>query len=102
MVTVDEINNAEKERFSTSEGEKVSELGYQIDCYSRNTENLQATDSAMLIGRIVNSVLGGPKYKMKRTGTPVKMPLIQDKTVIKYTVRYTCVLEIETNTIYKN
>ena len=102
MVTIFELDNSENERFSTAQGEKVSNLSYQIDCYSRSTEFLQATESAMLMGRIVNNVLGGPNYKMIRVGTPVLMPLIQDKTVIKYSLRYTCVLELDTNTIYKN
>ena len=102
MITIFELDNSENERFSTAQGEKVSNLGYQIDCYSRSTEFLQATESAMLMGRIVNNVLGGPNHKMTRIGTPVLMPLIQDKTVIKYSLRYTCVLELDTNTIYKN
>lgn len=101
MITVLEINNSENEKFSTSEGEKVSDLSYQIDCYSRNTDNLQATESAMLMGRIVNEVLGGMKYKLTRVGTPAIMPLIEDNTVIKYSLRYSCVLQLETNTIYK-
>lgn len=102
MITVFELDNSENIRFSTADGEKVSNLSYQIDCYSRQTETLQATESAMLMGRIVNRLLGGPRYKMTRIGTPVLMPLIQDKTVIKYSLRYTCVLELDTNTIYKN
>lgn len=102
MVTIFEIDNSENERFSTATGEKVSNLGYQIDCYSRQTSHLQATDSAMLMGRIVNRLLGGPNYKMTRIGTPVFMPLVQDKTVIKYSLRYNCVVELDTNTIYKN
>lgn len=102
MVTILEIDNSENERFSTAKGEEVSNLSYQIDCYSRNTDFLQATESAMLMGRIVNQVLGGSKYKMTRKGTPVVKPLIEDKTVIKYTLRYSCVLVLNTNTIYKN
>lgn len=102
MVTIFEINNAENTRFSTTSGEEVSDLAYQIDCYSRGTSTLQATESAMLMGRIVNRLLGGPRYKMNRIGTPALMPLIQDKTVLKYSLRYSCVLELDTNTIYKN
>ena len=102
MITVFELDNSENTRFSTAEGEKVSNLSYQIDCYSRQTETRQATESVMLMGRIVNRLLGGPRYKMNRVGTPALMPLIQDKTVIKYSLRYTCVLELDTNTIYKN
>lgn len=101
MITVFELDNSENTRFSTADGEKVSNLSYQIDCYSRGTELFQATESAMLMGRVVNKVLGGKNYKMTRMGTPALMPLIQDKTVIKYSLRYTCVLELETSTIYK-
>lgn len=102
MITIFELSNSEVERFSTATGEEVSSLAYQIDCYSRNTTDLQSTESAMLIGRIVNQVLGGMNYKMTRIGTPVLMPLIEDKTVMKYSLRYSCVLELKTNTIYKN
>lgn len=102
MITILEIDNSENERFSTATGEEVSNLSYQIDCYSRSTDNLQATDSVMLMGKLVNEVLGGINYKMTRTGTPVLMPLIEDRTVMKYSLRYSCVLELETNTIYKN
>lgn len=102
MITIQEIENSENIRFSTATGEKVSNLSYQIDCYSGNTENLQSTYSAMQIGRIVNDLLGGSKYKMTRIGTPALMPLIEDKTIIKYSLRYTCVLDLSTNTIYKN
>ena len=39
---------------------------------------------------------------MTRIGTPALMPLIEDKTIIKYSLRYTCVLDLTTDTIYKN
>ena len=102
MITIQEIENSENTRFSTADGEQISNLSYQIDCYSGNTENLQATYSAMEMGKIVNDLLGGPNYKMTRIGTPALMPLIEDKTIIKYSLRYTCVLNLKINTIYKN
>lgn len=102
MITILEINNSENTRFSTAEGEKVSNLSYQIDCYSRSTDKLQATESVMLMGKMVNEVLGGMKYKMTRIGTPALLPLLEDKTVLKYSLRYSCVVQLETNTIYKN
>lgn len=102
MITVQEIENSENIRFSTASGEKVSNLSYQIDCYSGNTKHLQSTYSSMQIGKIVNNLLGGEKYKMTRIGTPAVMPLLNDKTIIKYSLRYTCVLDLSTNTIYKN
>lgn len=102
MITVQEIDNSENTRFSTATGEEVSNVSYQIDCYSGNTLNLQSTYSAMAMGRIVNSLLGGPNYKMTRIGTPALLPLIEDKTIIKYSLRYTCVIDLKTKTIYKN
>lgn len=102
MITIQEINNSENTQYSTSEGEQVSDLSYQIDCYSRGTLKLQATESSMLIGKVVNEVLGGKKYKMTRISTPVLMPLIEDNSIIKYSIRYTCVLFLNQNTIYKN
>lgn len=102
MITIQELDNSENTRFSTAEGEQVSNLSYQIDCYSRQTLNLQATDSVMLMGRIVNEVLGGPKYKMTRISTPALMPLIEDRSVMKYSLRYNCVLFLNQHTIYKS
>lgn len=102
MITIDEIDNSENENFSTATGEQVSNLAYQIDCYSKQTSHLQASDSARFMGKIVNEVLGGEKYKMTRTGTPALVPLINDDTVMKYTLRYRCVLDINHHTIYKS
>ncbi len=102
MITIQEIDNSEATEYSTANGEEVSSLSYQIDCYSRGTLDLQATESSMLIGRTVNEVLGGNKYKMTRVSTPVLMPLIEDNSIIKYSIRYTCALFLNQNTIYKN
>lgn len=102
MITIDEIRNNENTQFSTSEGEKVSNLAYQIDCYSKTTETFQATDSAKLIGQVVNRLLGGSRYKMNRIGDPALLPLTTDKTIMKYSLRYSCVLDLDTHTIYKS
>ena len=102
MITIQEIDNSEMTEYSTADGEEVSSLSYQIDCYSRGTLDLQATESSMLIGRIVNEVLGGEKYKMTRISTPALMPLIEDNSIIKYSIRYSCALFLSQKTIYKN
>jgi hypothetical protein len=101
MITILEINNSEEVKYSTAEGEKVSLLGYQIECYSGNTDTLQATESAMLIGKKVNSVLGSPPYKLTRVSTGAILPMIEDNSIIRYILRYECRIELETNTIYK-
>lgn len=102
MITINEIRNTENTKFSTSTGEKVSNLAYQFDCYSKDLENLQAAQSAKLMGKILNKLIGGPRYKMNRIGTPVLLPLTQDKTVLKYSLRYSCVLDLERHIIFKS
>lgn len=55
----------------------------------------------MLIGKIVNSLLVGPKYKLERIGTPSIVPLTNDKDVIRYILRYSCSIDLDKNIIYK-
>lgn len=63
--------------------------------------NLQATESAMLMGKTINSLLTGPKYKLTRVGTPAVVPVPDDENVIRYIQRYSCSIFLDTNTIYK-
>lgn len=95
-----EIQNTENSRFTDNNGEHVSDLSYQIECLSRDTSELQATESAMLMGKHVNSLLTGPKYKLSRVGTPSIVPLPDDKNVIRYILRYACSIDLDKNTIH--
>lgn len=54
----------------------------------------------MLMGKIVNKLLTGPKYKLNRVGTPSQLPIPDDKDVIRYILRYSCSIDLDTNTIY--
>lgn len=100
LITILEIQNTENSKFTDNNGEHVSDLSYQIESLSRDTKELQATDSAMLMGQIINEVLTGPKYKLSRIGTPAIAPLVDDKNVIRYIQRYSCSIDLDTNTIY--
>lgn len=100
LITILEIQNTENSKFTDNNGEHVSDLSYQIECCSRNTSKLEATESAMLMGKVVNDLLTGPKYKLSRVGTPSIVPIVDDKDVIRYILRYSCSIDLDTNTIY--
>ena len=100
-IAVQEIDNSENQRFTDNEGEHVSDLSYQIDCFSRSYEEIEAKDMVILMGKRVNEVLTGENYRLTRVGTPTIMPVISDKSIMKYSLRYECSLDLDTNTIYK-
>lgn len=100
LITILEIENTENSRFTDNNGEHVSDLSYQIECCSRNTTELEATESAMLMGRVVNELLTGSKYKLRRIGTPTLAPIPDDPDIIRYILRYSCSIDLDTNTIY--
>ncbi len=101
MVTIQEIDNSEVEDRTTADGEQTTLLTYQIVCYSRDTEEYEYVESARFMGNIVNDYIM-ENYKMRRLGTPVSQPYIQDNTVMTCIQRYSCVYDKETNLIYKN
>lgn len=101
LVTIKEIQNTENSRFTDNNGEHVSDLSYQIECCSRNTTELEAATSAMIMGNVVNKLLTGPNYKLTRIGTPETLPIVNDKDVIRYILRYSCSIDLDKNTIYK-
>lgn len=106
MVTVAEILNSENTRYSTNEGEQVTNLTYQIDSMCKDTKLsdgtiLSAADSAKLLGTKISKLLGGSRYKMVRVGQDVLQSLSIDNTVKRYIQRYECCLDIRTNTLYR-
>lgn len=100
-IAVQELDNSENERFTDNDGEHVSNLSYQIDCFSRSYEEIEAKDMVILMGKRVNEVLTGENYRLTRVGTPSMLPLISDKSVMRYSLRYECSIFLDTNTIYK-
>ena len=101
MITIEEIRNSENERFSDNLGEHYSNIGYQIDCHTRNLSQLKATEAVRLMGTMVNDLFLNT-YKMVRVGEPVLRPLPNDKTILVYTLRFEGVLGLDDNRIYKN
>ena len=100
-IAVQEIDNSENSRFTDNDGEHVSNLSYQIDCFSRSYEDIEAKDMVILMGKRVNEVLQGENYRLTRVGTPSIMPVISDKSIMRYTLRYDGSILLDTNTIFK-
>ena len=55
----------------------------------------------MLMANRANSLLTGENYKLTRVGAPTIAPLISDKSVMRYSLRYEGSILLDTNTIYK-
>ena len=53
------------------------------------------------MGNRVNEVLTGKNYRLTRVGTPTLLPLISDKSILRYSLRYECSILLDTNKIYK-
>lgn len=100
-ITIQEIDNTEEISRSTAQGERTTGLAYQIICYSRDTEEYDYIDSVRFMADLVNQYIS-ENYKMQRLTTPVIQPYLTDKTVMTYTIRYSCVFDKETNLIYVN
>lgn len=104
LVVVQEIENTENLKFSTTKGEQVTNLAYQIDAYCDTTqlstgEILNAGDSAKLLGNKISKLLGGEKYKMARVGNDPTVPIGPDSTIMRNVQRYNCCLH--KNIIYR-
>ena len=100
-ITLQEIDNSEEVDRTTAQGERTTALTYQIVCYSRDTEEYDYIDSVRFMASLVDDFIS-ENYKMQRLGSPVLQPYITDKTIMTYTMRYSCVYDKETNLIYVN
>lgn len=77
-------------------------MTYQITAYTRNLSSMQSIEAVRLMGIEINKVLGGEKYKMNRLGNPTIKPTITDNTILQYVIRYSGVLSLEENRLYKS
>lgn len=100
-IAVQETVNVENRRYTDNEGIHVVDLTYQIECFTRSHEGYEAKDMVCLMGDRVNQVLTGKNYKLTRVATPSLLPLLSEKNIMKYSLRYECSLDIDTHTIYK-
>ena len=101
MTTIEEIDNSEVYDRSTADGEQTTLLTYQIVDYCRDTNEHEYVEAAKFVANVINDYIMS-HYKMRRLGSPVVQPYIQDNTVMTCTQRYSCVYDKETNLIYKN
>lgn len=101
MITIEEIDNSEARQYSSNLGEEFSDVAYQINAYTRDISSMQAPEAIRIIADKINNVLG-IQLKLVRSGNPVTAPLPSDNTILQYSVRYTGVLDIIRNIIYKD
>ena len=63
---------------------------------------MQANEAIRLLGTEINNVLGGENYKMNRLGSPSIAPTITDNTILQYNIRYSTILSLQDNRLYKS
>lgn len=122
LVVLTEILNSEDTRYTTDEGEQVTDLTYQVECICRATnvnvevekvseetgetetitekQTLDSTRSAKLLALKVSHVLGGT-YKLRRLGNNPLNPVNADKTIMRVIDRYEGCLFLKQNIIYR-
>ena len=101
MITVHEIDNSEAVEYSSNLGEEFSNVGYQINIYTRDIPSMQRTQIMRTLQDKVNNVLG-QTLGMIRNGNPVVATVPSDSTILQCSIRYTGVLDIIRNILYKN
>ena len=101
MVSVEEIENEDNYRYF-DETERVSNLGYQFNIYTEQSNDKTAIQNVREIAKILDTYLKGPKYRcLRRIGSLVIAPMPSDDNVMIGYLRYDCCLELNTNTIYR-
>lgn len=101
MITIQEITNLEARQYSSNLGEEFSNVGYQINAYTRDIPSMQSPEAIRILADKINNVLG-IELNMVRSGNTPPLPLPSDNTILQYSVRYTGVLDIIRNIIYKD
>lgn len=100
-VIVEEINNSEVFSRSTAQGERTTNLSYQITVYTRDVEEYDYVDGAKIMMDVVNEYIAG-NMAMRRLGDMAVKPYITDKTIMTCSQRYSCVYDKDMQLIYKN
>ena len=101
MITIYEFDNSEAREYTSNLGEEFSDIGYQINIYTRDISVMQKNAIMRILEDKVNNVLG-KKLGLVRNGNAVKMSVPSDTTILQCSVRYTGVFDIVRNIIYKN
>lgn len=102
MVTIEELNNDNVTRYFDGDKENVSYLAYQIDIYADETEDLTAINNVREIADIIDEFMKGERYKcLQRIGNIPIVPLQTDNNIMVGHLRYECLLDLNTNIIYR-
>lgn len=102
MITIEEINNEDINRYYDDSGENVSYLAYQFNINAEQDTNYTAVENVTIIARIIDTYLKGERYRcLRRIGSLVKKPLSTDDNVMTGYLRYDCNLDIKNNVIYR-
>lgn len=109
LVVVRSIRNSENDNYSTIEGERFSDIGFQINCYCRNqridgviTPAISAVSQLLIeVNESMSNAMG-----FARVGSPFHEPYPDDHTVMQFIARYEGILDLEeddagNNVIYK-
>lgn len=101
MVIIDEVNNTT--RLAVNGEEILSDVTYQIDIFSKDmiVGGVPTAGSSVCkeIGAVVDEALNSV-FGMTRTST-VEIPDVNDATVSRRTLRYTGILDITTDYMYR-
>lgn len=101
MVIIDEVNNTT--RLAVNGEEILSNVTYQIDIFSKDMivggVPTAGSSVAKEIGAVVDEALNSV-FGMTRTST-VEIPDVNDATVSRRTLRYTGILDITTDYMYR-
>lgn len=100
-IVVEEINNSEVFSRSTAQGERTTNLSYQITAYTRDMEEYDYVDGAKIMMDIINEYIAG-NMAMRRLGDMAVKPYITDKTIMTCSQRYSCVYDKDMQLIYKS
>lgn len=101
MITIQELDNSEARQYTSNLGEEFSNVAYQVNIYTRDISSMQKTRIMRILQDKVNNVLG-VAMKMTRASSPITMTLPSDTTILQCSTRYTGVLDIVRNILYKN
>lgn len=102
LIVIEEIENTENVSGSTTQGERRTNLGYNIQALARDTEEYTAKQAAKLMLDIVAEYLQPPEYNLFRGARTPILPDNRDNTIMYGTQTYSGVYDKDTNLIYKN
>ncbi len=97
MIAVSEIENSN--RTSILGKERFSDLGYQIDIFSKDIYPTAGADICSDIGSVVDNYLQST-YGFTRV-TTIRLPDISDSTVSRLSLRYTGILDVVNDITYR-